>query len=110
MRKLRFVGVRFIVFGLAALAVIGLVIFGLWNVLMPAIFGLRAINFWQALGLFLLSRVLFGRFGGWGGRVGKMRFARGWNNLTPEERERFRQAMESHHPGQFDGGGTPEKL
>jgi hypothetical protein len=26
----------------------------------------------------------------------KSRFVRGWNDLTPEERERFRQAM-GHH-------------
>jgi len=32
----------------------------LWNWLMPDIFGLKVINFWQALGLNLLASILFG--------------------------------------------------
>lgn len=36
----------------------------LWNWLMPAIFGLTTITFWQAIGLCLLSKILFGGFGG----------------------------------------------
>jgi hypothetical protein len=32
----------------------------LWNWLMPAIFRLGTINFWQALGLLALARILFG--------------------------------------------------
>ncbi len=35
----------------------------LWNWLMPDIFGLRPISYLQALGLLLLSRLLFGRVG-----------------------------------------------
>ncbi len=31
----------------------------LWNWLMPEIFGLKAITFWQALGLNILSGILF---------------------------------------------------
>jgi hypothetical protein len=42
---------------------------------------------------------LFGRFGGWGRRLHRARFVKGWNDLTPEERQRFRQAMGSRCPG-----------
>ncbi|CAL2091647.1 conserved protein of unknown function [Tenacibaculum sp. 190524A02b] len=51
-----------IVFGV--IAVIGLaILFGyaimwLWNNLMPEIFGLPVINYWQAVGLFILSKIL----------------------------------------------------
>jgi hypothetical protein len=93
MRKFRFVGARFVVFAIVGAGVAGLVTMGLWNVLMPAIFSLPAITFWQGLGLLLLSRLLFGRFGGVGHRMRKARFVRGLEGLTPEERERFRQAM-----------------
>jgi hypothetical protein len=104
MRKFRFVGLRFVAFGLAALVVFGLVTAGLWNALMPAIFGLPSIGFWQALGLLLLSRILFGQ---WGGRkMRRARFARGMQDLTPEERERFRSAME-RRCGRF-GEAQPE--
>jgi uncharacterized membrane protein len=54
---------------IAILAVIFITLFGyvlmyLWNWLMPLIFGLPLITFWQALGLCLLSKILFGGFGG----------------------------------------------
>ena len=32
----------------------------LWNQLMPEIFGLQEIGFWQSLGLVLLARFIFG--------------------------------------------------
>jgi hypothetical protein len=86
-----------------------LVTAGLWNLLMPAIFGLPAIGFWQALGLLVLSRVLFGRYGGWGRRMANSRFSRGWKNLTPEERQRFSQAMGSRCGGSFGEGEPAEK-
>lgn len=38
------------------------VVMAIWNVLMPDLFGLAAINFWQALGLFALCQVLTGGF------------------------------------------------
>ena len=41
----------------------GNLIMWLWNWLMPSLFGLRAIGFWEGLGLFLLAKILFG-FGG----------------------------------------------
>lgn len=31
----------------------------LWNVLMPVIFNLPIINFWQALGILIMSNILF---------------------------------------------------
>ena len=34
----------------------------LWNALMPEIFDLNAISFWQALGLLILSKILFSGF------------------------------------------------
>jgi len=98
MSRIRFVGVRFILFGIVALGIAGLATAWLWNLLMPAILHLPAISFWQALGLLVLSRLLFGRTGGWASRIRKARFARGWQGLTPEERERFRRAMGTPHP------------
>ncbi len=55
------------VLGLAGAFLLGLlfgnVIMWLWNWLMPSLFGLRTIGFWEGLGLFLLAHILFG-FGG----------------------------------------------
>jgi len=111
MRKMRFFGAHFVLFGILFFGVMGLLIFGLWNALIPAILGLPKISFWQALGLFILSRILFGRFGGGGwGKMRKARFVRGWKNLTPEERQRFRSAMGSRCPGRFGEDEAPEKV
>jgi hypothetical protein len=41
----------------------GLVVKVLWNWLMPGIFGLGVITFWQAFGLVLLAKILFGGHG-----------------------------------------------
>jgi Ca2+/H+ antiporter, TMEM165/GDT1 family len=97
MRRPWIVGARIALFGIVCLGIAGLVTMGLWNLLVPAILHLPPISYWQALGLFLLSRVLFGRLGG-GGWLRRNRLARGWHNLTPEERERFRRAMGTAPP------------
>lgn len=38
----------------------GYVVMWLWNWLMPTIFGLTTIGYWQAIGLLALSKILFG--------------------------------------------------
>jgi hypothetical protein len=87
------VGRPIILFGIAWAAIMGIIVFGLWNALIPAILGLPVISYWQALGLLLLTRILFGRFGGWSPKFDKARFVRGWKDLTPEERQRFSHAV-----------------
>ncbi|NLI22609.1 MAG: ABC transporter permease [Clostridiales bacterium] len=47
-------------FGLGLL--FGWIIVWLWNWLMPMIFGLPVITFWQGVGLFILSKILFSGF------------------------------------------------
>ena len=73
----------------------GWVVMSLWNWLLPGLFGWRMITFWQALGLLILCRILFGGFGGGGMRRSRWRRDSGdrWGNWTPEEREKFRAAM-----------------
>ncbi|MBG50178.1 MAG: hypothetical protein CML05_17980 [Pseudozobellia sp.] len=36
----------------------------LWNWLMPDIFGLKTITYWQAVGILVLAKILFGGFSG----------------------------------------------
>jgi hypothetical protein len=90
---------------IAPAAIVGLLVFAaiggeivklLWNWLLPPLFGLPSVTFWQALGLLALSRILFGGFGlhGSGRRSGiRGRMKERWEHMTPEERERFRQGM-----------------
>jgi hypothetical protein len=52
------------ILGMAGLGVLfGFVILWLWNWLMPMLFGLREITYWQAIGIFLLAKILFGSIG-----------------------------------------------
>jgi hypothetical protein len=86
---------KFLAFAIVAAGVLTLVVMTLWNWLMPALFGSRLITFWQALGLLVLARVLFGRFGGGPGRRmhWRHRMKERWNQMTPEEREKFMEGM-----------------
>jgi hypothetical protein len=94
---------------IAPAAIIGMAIFIaigggvvklLWNWLAPTLFDLRQITFWQAIGLLALCRILFGGFGLGGGshrsrsrrRIDE-RMAERWEQMTPEEREKFRQGF-----------------
>ena len=116
---------------MAPLAILGIMIFTaigggvvmlLWNWLAPTLFGLRLITFWQAIGLLALCRILFGGFGLGGGghrnsrrrmegrireRV-RERMAERWEQMTPEERERFRQGMRGRPGFGASAGETTE--
>jgi len=96
MRRNRFArAARFVLFGIAAAAALSFVVMSLWNWLMPPVFGLHLIGFWQALGLLVLGRVLFGGFRGrWGGMHWRGRMMERWEQMTPEEREKFRAGMQ----------------
>lgn len=78
----------------------GQIVMRLWNWLLPPLFGWHQIAFWQALGLLVLCRILFGGFHGHGaGRTGwrrqmRERMAERWESMTPEEREKYRQSRQ----------------
>lgn len=105
----------FIPLGIAAfLALASFVVMQLWNALMPAIFHLGIITFWQALGLFILCKVLFGfgkggprGFRGGPGPWMKFKMEERYRSMTPEERERFKQKWNERcaFHGKFGGKG-----
>ena len=89
---------------IAPLALLGMVVFiavggqivlYLWNWLAPTLFGWRQINFWQALGLLALCRILFGGFGFHNSGRSNMRrrMRERCGSMSPEERERFRERL-----------------
>ncbi len=104
---------------IAAVAVVAIAFIGgaivqyLWNWLLPSLFGWRQITFWEALGLLVLCRILFGRGGHGPSRSSirrriedrvEQRMADRWDRMTPEERERFRQGVRSR----FDACRPPD--
>ena len=91
-------------FFIAPAALLGLVLFvflggeivmQLWNWLLPPLFGWRELTFWQALGMLALCRILFGGFGfrGSGRSNIRRRMKERWEEMTPEEREKYRQSF-----------------
>lgn len=87
-------GLMILFFGIAAVLIFGFVVMGLWNAILPVVLGVKAITFWQALGILLLSKILFGGVSrGCGGRhkTGKwMEMKQKFSGMTPEEREKFK--------------------
>jgi hypothetical protein len=88
-------GLKIFALIIVAVAAVGLAVMTLWNWLAPALFGWHPISFVQAVGLLLLCRILFGRLRGgpgahlhWRGRL-----AQRLEQMTPEEREKFRAGM-----------------
>ena len=52
-----------IIFMLLFALLIGYVVMLLWNWLMPMIFGLGTLSFWEAVGLLILAKLFFGGLG-----------------------------------------------
>lgn len=97
-----------VLIGVVIVAVLGLLVMSLWNALLPAIIGVKTIGFWQALGLLVLCRILFGGLGLRPGMFGmRRRMHDRWMQMTPEQREAFMQHRRDgfgHHRGHHHRG------
>ncbi|MDR1918555.1 MAG: hypothetical protein LBQ65_02780 [Tannerellaceae bacterium] len=83
---------KHLVWGLAAAAAFGALVMVLWNALAPDIFGLPSLSYWQALGVLVLARLLFGGIGKGmmgGGHWHHNPLREKWMKMTPEQREKF---------------------
>ncbi len=88
-------GIFFLIFAGLAVAGMGAVVMWLWNAVLPDLLHVSTITFPQSVGLFLLSRLLFGRlsFGRRGRRspFGNPRIREKFMNMSAEERAAFKQ-------------------
>ncbi|MCW3463340.1 hypothetical protein [Chitinophaga nivalis] len=90
---------KFLVLGILFIAVVGLATQFLWNALIPELFHGPVITFWQALGLLLLGKLLFGwhnHHRSWGdkwnrNREWKTRIKERMSHMTPEEQAKMRE-------------------
>ena len=119
--KFRFVGT---IIMLVMIALFSVIVMLLWNALIPHLFGLPLLNYWQAVGVLLLARILFGGMGGvlshrgiqraethFRGHANKLREK--WMNMSEDERKEFiakerefHGHLHGHHPRMnrfFDG-------
>ncbi len=96
-RKSRF---PFILLIPVAVFLFGFIVMSLWNTVLVAVLHVGAVTFWQAMGLLILSKILFGGFHGFRGRHGRhggpdfekrKEMIEKFQNMTPEERQEFRK-------------------
>lgn len=95
-------GVAFVAIAIMVIAVVML----LWNAIIPQVIGWSAITYWQAAGIFILARILFGKFG----RPGNCRkccskkkeYKQGQiqeklQNMSPQERREYIRSQMAKH-------------
>jgi hypothetical protein len=83
---------------IAAALLLGLIVMLLWNAILPQVVNAAPLSYWQAVGLLVLCRILFGSFfkgrpqfnsrSGWrGGAPWRSK----WMNMSEEEKAKFRE-------------------
>jgi hypothetical protein len=100
-------GLKFAALLVFAAGLLGSVVMALWNALLPHLFAWPVIGFWQALGLFALTRLLVGGLRGGMGHRGRWRerMNERWGQMSEEEREAFRSGMGRRCGGRRSEGG-----
>ena len=92
----------FILLAPLAVFVFGSVVMLLWNNALAPVLHISTITFWQGLGILVLSKILFSSFSG-GNRprrsYWKQRMLRKWNNMSPEEKEKFKEEWKNRCGG-----------
>ncbi len=90
----KFILIPFAIVGFVLL--VGWVVMLLWNAILPKVVaGVTVLTYWQAVGLLILSKILFSGFKGGGPhRHGKMNFREKWRNMSEEERTQFKAAWQ----------------
>ena len=83
-------GAKYAFWFLVMIAIFAAMVMLLWNWLVPQLFGGKMINYWQAVGLLILARILTGM-----GRAStqhfKQKIRHGWHSMPDDEKERLRQ-------------------
>lgn len=102
--KRRFIWIPFFV--LLSAALLASAVMWLWNHVLIEVVQVRPVSFWQAAGLMVLSRLLFGHFPGRGGRWGNgnNRFAgpswkAKWQQMSDVEKAHFREQWRKRRGG-----------
>lgn len=110
-------GLKIGFFVILAIVVFGYAFQYLWNWLVPTLFSGPVITLWQAYGLLILSKIIFGGFGrkchgchGDGGHWKnhwRAKMGERMKNMSPEEREQFKEKLRRRceswgKPGRFD--------
>jgi len=82
----------------AFVSLFSFIVMSLWNAILPDVLHVTTITFWQAMGILVLSKILFGFGGGhWGGKKHefKRRMQERWGNMSEEERAALKAKLKN---------------
>ncbi len=103
-KPLKIVGM--VIFGALAIAAFGYLFMLLWNWLVPDLFSGPVIDYWQGVGLLVLSKILLGGPGGRGGKCcckggggWKNRWKEKFDNMDDAEKNEFKNKMKAKFCG-----------
>lgn len=83
----------FVTIFLAFASAASFVVMFLWNAILPDVVGVKPLSFWQAAGLLLLAKILFGGIGGRGEHWKNKRkgdWKNKWMSMNDEERHEMK--------------------
>ncbi len=86
----------FLFFGGLILFALSAVLMWLWNFAAVPALGVAKVNYWQAMGLLVLSKILFTGIGPRGGPGGRSRHWKKWREMSPEDRKEFKARWQRH--------------
>lgn len=88
--------------GIAFFLALGWVVMLLWNFILPDVVGIGSLNYLQALGLLLLSKILFGGFGSrnWKRKPNHFQSRKDywkekWKHMSEEERAKMKEGWKN---------------
>ena len=100
--------VKCIVIAALIIGVVGSAVMFLWNNVLVDVVNVKPISFLQALGIFVLAKILFGGFKGkheW-----KHRMRNKWHSMSDEERTKFREDWRNRCRGRGNWRGFGEDI
>lgn len=86
----------FLLFPPAVLAIVTYIVMWLWNTILTAVVGVHEVNFWQAMGILVLSKILFGGFHGRCGtgpfrKIHKKQMEQEMSGMSEEEKQKLKE-------------------
>ena len=97
--------VMILVFCTAFVMLFSYIVMRLWNGILPDVIGVKVISFWQAMGILVLSKILFSGFGGFAQKKEQFRnrfrqkMLDKWEHMTPEEKQKFKDEWKNRCRG-----------
>ncbi|MCU7613952.1 hypothetical protein N0B16_05840 [Chryseobacterium sp. GMJ5] len=87
------------------LLAVALIVMWLWNSILPDVLSVKAITYWQAMGILVLSKILFGGFHGKFGQgmrdMKEKHLKHKMEAMSPEEKEKFKEIWRQKCSGGF---------